>query len=318
MGYKFIKKKKFYKKPLEVYNKRGVTLDTIDINEKINKITINSKIYPHLLRLIKNPPKTLYYQGDFSLCNSLCLAVVGARKATPYGKWAAYNIARRAAEHGVTIVSGMASGIDSASHRGALDGNGKTIAVLGCGIDICYPKNNKELMKRIKVGGLILSEYPPGTKPLPFQFPMRNRIISGLSQGVVIAEAGLNSGSLITAECALDQGREVYAVPGNINNIYSIGTNKLIQDGATPLVVVDDILTALGIDKKKEELKGRTSLGKDERELLDLITERGEVNLDYLCKLTGKTPAQVGALVTILEIKGNVQTSLGKIFIAKY
>ncbi|MDD4583255.1 MAG: DNA-processing protein DprA [Eubacteriales bacterium] len=284
----------------------------------IEKITIESSDYPKLLRFIKNPPNTLYYRGDFSLCDTLCLAVVGARRCTPYGKWAAYHIARRAAEHGVTIVSGMASGIDSAGHRGALDAGGKTIAVLGCGVDICYPKNNKGLMDQIGKQGLIISEYTAGSPPLPFQFPMRNRIISGLSQGVLIAEASLGSGSLITAECALEQGREVYGVPGNINNIYSIGVNKLIQDGATPIVVIDDILTALGIKKKVEGTSKQDALGKDEKGILNIISNSGEVNLDFLCKKSGKSPAEVGALVTILEMKGRVQTSLGKIYIAKY
>ena len=286
--------------------------------DEIKSLTIESQDYPNLLRLIKDPPETLYYRGDISFCNTVCLAVVGARKATPYGKWAAYHIAKRAAEHGVTIVSGMASGIDSCGHRGALDGGGKTIAVLGCGVDVCYPRNNKELMERIAAQGLVVSEYPPGSLPLSFQFPLRNRIISGLSQGVVIAEASLKSGSLITAECALDQGREVYAVPGNINSIYSIGSNKLIQDGAIPIVVIDDILDALGIRKKIEGNSERTRLGKDETIILELIAERGEVNLDYLCMMSKKPPSLVGALITVLEMKGRVQTSLGKIYIAKY
>jgi len=286
-------------------------------NDEIKYITISDAYYPELLRLIKDPPEKLYYRGDISLCRNLCLAVVGARKATPYGKWAAYNIAKRAAEHGIVIVSGMAAGIDSCGHRGALEAGGKTIAVLGCGIDICYPSQNKELMERIAAKGLILSEYPPGSPPLTFQFPLRNRIISGLSQGVVIAEASLNSGSLITADCALNQGREVYAVPGNINSIYSIGSNKLIQDGAVPIVVIDDILEAMGITDRKEWKSDKISIRKDEKAILDLIAESGEVSIDYLCRKIEKPPSLVSAMVTVLEMKGRVQTSLGKIYIAK-
>lgn len=288
------------------------------IKDEIKTVTIESQEYPRLLRLIKEPPKKLYYRGDITICSTLCIAVVGARKATPYGKWAAYNIARRAAEHGITIVSGMAKGIDTQSHQGALECGGRTIAVLGCGVDICYPECNKELMEKIASNGLVLSEYPPGSMPLPFQFPLRNRIISGLSHAVVVAEASLNSGSLITAECALNQGREVYAVPGNINSIYSIGSNKLIQDGALPIVVIDDILEALGIKEKKAVNEDRIQLGKDEIKLLELISENGEVNIDFLCKMTKLPASQVSALVTILEMKGRVQTSLGKIFIAKF
>lgn len=291
-------------------------------NQMINKIcslTMDSPDYPNLLRLIKDPPKVLHYIGDISLCNqTVCLAVVGARKSTPYGKWAAYHIAKRAAQHGVTIVSGLASGIDSEGHRGALDAGGKTIAVLGCGIDLCYPKSNADLLEKIKEDGLVLSEYEPGTPALAFQFPLRNRIISGLSQGVVIAEASLNSGSLITAGYALNQGRDVYAVPGNINSIYSIGANKLIQDGAIPVVVVDDVLTGLGIKGKQDNAREKSTLGKDELCIMDLVEKCGEVSLDQLCRTSGKLASEVGALVTILEMKGRIQTSMGKIFIAKY
>lgn len=290
-----------------------------DRESPIESVTFESPTYPELLRLIPDPPKVLYYSGDLSICNhSICLAVVGSRKATPYGKWAGYHVARRAAEHGVTIVSGLATGIDSAGHRGALDGGGKTVAVLGCGIDICYPKSNQELRDRILERGLLLSEYEPGSPPLPFQFPLRNRIISGLCRAVVVAEAGLNSGSLITAGYALNQGRDVYGVPGNINSVYSIGANKLIQDGAIPIVVVDDVLNGLGIQNQKVVDSSVANLGKDERQLLTRIEAMGEISIDGLCKALKKPASEVSALVTILEIKGRVQTSMGKIFIAKY
>ena len=283
----------------------------------ILEICLSDVAFPELLKTIKNPPSKLYYVGNLDLCNTPCLAVVGSRKATPYGKWAAYHIAKRAAEHGVTIVSGMASGIDSCGHMGALDAGGNTIAVLGCGPDVCYPRTNRELMDRISRTGLILSEYPPGSPPLQGQFPARNRIISGLSYGVLVAEASLRSGSLITAGLALDQGREVFAVPGNINSIYSIGTNKLIQDGATPLADVDDILDLLGIREIRSSKKHRTSLGEDEEIVLKFVNDHGSVTLERLCILSGKAPATVGALVTVLEMKGMVRTSMGKIHVAK-
>jgi DNA processing protein len=243
---------------------------------------------------------------------------VGARKATAYGKWAAHSIAKRAAVYGIAVVSGMADGIDSAAHRGAIEGEGGTIAVLGCGIDICYPKSNRELWKKIAGQGLLLSEYSPGTPPMPFRFPLRNRIISGLSEVVVIAEAGLSSGSLITAQLAADQGRDVYAVPGNINATASIGGNKLIRDGAIPVVVIDDVLEAMGIRGKRRVGSMISNLGKDEKDLLNSVSEEGETTLDRLCKMTGKPASEVSALVTILEMKGELMTSMGKIFIAKY
>ena len=285
--------------------------------KEVGTISIDSEKYPGLLRFIKNPPQLLYYLGDLSLCETLCLGIVGARRGTPYGRWAAQQLAQKAAEHEVTVVSGMAAGVDSAAHKGALEVGGKTIAVLGSGINVCYPKSNRDLMQKIKKDGLILSEYPPGSPPLAFQFPMRNRIISGLSRAVVVAEAGLSSGSLITAECAAEQGREVFAVPANINSIYSIGTNKLIQDGATPIVVLDDIITGLGIARKCKKTDAFEALGEDEKQLIQGISSQGEVTVDQLCRGTGKSAAEIGAILTILEMKGWVQTSMGKIYIAK-
>lgn len=284
----------------------------------IERVRLEESGFPALLRQIPDPPKALFFEGDLSLADGPCLAVVGARKATGYGKWAAGAIARRAAEHGITVVSGMAGGIDTAAHRGALETGGATIAVLGCGIDICYPAANKELYGEIRRRGLLLSEYEPGTSPLPYRFPQRNRIISGLSRAVVIAEAGLASGSLITAERAADQGREVFAVPANINATSSIGCNKLIRDGATPIVVVDDVLDAMGVGERRAFLPGRAPLGRDEEDLLRLVAGESETTLDFLVRRTGRCAAEIGALVTVLEMKGELVTSMGKIFIAKF
>jgi DNA processing protein len=285
--------------------------------EQIKQVHIGEKDYPELLNYISNPPEKLYYIGDIKIASKPSIAIVGARKATAYGKWAAYGFAKKLSDYGICVVSGMAYGIDAYAHKGAVENQGETIAVLGCGIDICYPESNLMLRENILKEGLILSEYEPGVPPLPYRFPMRNRIISGLSIGTIIIEAGISSGSLITAECAAEQGRNIYALPGNINSMYSFGTNKLIQDGAIPLIVFDDIIDELGITKQISASTLELALGKDERIVYDSILRSGETTTDAICRSTGKLPAEVNAMVTILEMKGLLQTALGKIFIAK-
>lgn len=287
------------------------------MNKKnIESVNYGESHYPDLLKYIDGPPKRLYYRGDISLASRPAIAIVGARKATSYGRWVAYNLAGRLAQYDIVSVSGMAYGIDTYAHKGSLENGGKTIAILGCGVDICYPASNRKLLEEIYEEGLVISEYEPGTPPLPYRFPMRNRIISGMAISTVIAEAGLKSGSLITAECAVEQGRNVYAVPGNINSVYSVGTNKLIRDGAIPITLLDDIIEDLGI-KRTYSLEEKEKLGKDEAMILCLVEKYGEINSDFICNETGKSPATVNALVTILEMKGILQTALGKIFIAK-
>ena len=285
--------------------------------EQIGQVKIGDKDYPELLNYIVNPPEKLYYSGDITIASKPSIAIVGARKATSYGKWAAYGFAKKLSEYGIVVVSGMAYGIDSYAHKGAVENQGTTIAVLGCGIDICYPDSNRVLRENILMEGLILSEYEPGVPPLPFRFPMRNRIISGLCIGTIIVEAGLNSGSLITAECAAEQGRNIYALPGNINSMYSFGTNKLIKDGATPLIAFDDIIDELGIKRQIPSSALKIEMGKDEREIYEHVLQSGETTTDSICRRIGKLPSDVNAMVTILEMKGLLQTALGKIFIAK-
>lgn len=284
--------------------------------DEINCIKYHDEEYPELLRQIGNPPQILYYIGNASLLNRPSVAVVGTRKATAYGRWAAYGLSKKLTEYGIVVVSGMASGIDTCAHRGAVENDGETIAVLGCGVDICYPASNRNLRDKIAAGGLILSEYEPGTTPLPYRFPMRNRIISGLCSGTIVVEAGLQSGSLITAECAAEQGRNIYALPGNINSMYSFGANKLIKDGAVPIIVFDDIIEELGIPKNLNILERNLNLGTDEREIFQFVIRHGEITSEILCKRTGKRPCEVNAIVTILEMKGLIQTAFGKIFIA--
>ena len=208
---------------------------------KIEEISINSKEYPQNLKNIYDPPKKIYLIGNKDLLYQKGIAIVGARDATQYGKKIAYNLAKELSEQNIVIISGLAIGIDSYAHKGSLKKG--TIAVLGSGIDNIYPKENLELAREIiKNKGCIISEYPLGTKPERLHFPQRNRIISGLSDGVVVIEASKKSGALITAEFALEQGKEVFAVPGDINKKQSEGTNQLIKDGAILLTSATDIL----------------------------------------------------------------------------
>lgn len=220
---------------------------------------------------------------------------------------------RKTGEAGLTVVSGMADGIDTAAHRGAINTAGGTIAVLGCGIDMETGERRKRTLDRIRSSGLVISEYPNGYPASKYTFPRRNRIISGLSAATVVVEAGFSSGSLITAELAAEQGRCVYAVPGNIDSGMSLGTNKLIKDGAVPVVSINDILIDAGVYNNEETKK----LGKDERLIYDILLKNGEMRLEQLCKAAGRRKSLVSSIVTILEIKGLVFTSYGKIFIAK-
>ena len=197
--------------------------------------------YPPLLRGIPEPPHCLYAIGDLGLLKQRTLAVVGSRKCSEYGKRVAMQIGKAAAQNRVTLVSGMAKGIDSFAHLGALRAGGKTIAVLGCGVDICYPRENEKLYAEIAEKGLLLSQFPPGMEARPYTFPQRNRVIAGLAEAVTVVEAGTNSGALITAEHAAALSREIFAVPGNITSSCSLGCNKLLMDGASPIAVIDDI-----------------------------------------------------------------------------
>ncbi len=284
---------------------------------EIKTVTMLEDGYPEMLRLIHDPPELLYYIGDLSLASEHCVAVVGSRKATEYGKTVARRIGSAIAAHGLVHVSGMASGIDTMGHKGAVESGGKSIAVLGCGVDVCYPKGNAALKELLENEGLIISEYPPGTQPMAALFPQRNRIISGISREVVIVEAGLKSGSLITAELAIDQGRSVFAVPGNITSVYSFGTNKLIADGAEILAVIDDLFASPAEEPRggSGAESGRVKLSKDEQKIYNLIAVSGEMTLDAVCRGTGLEPGPVNGIITVLEMKGLVRTSMGRVFV---
>jgi len=269
-----------------------------------------------MLSLIPNPPDRLYFSGDIEALKRPTVAVVGSRSSTDYGRWAAYTIAKRLSEHGVCVVSGMAEGIDAWAHKGALAGGSPTIAVFGSGIDICFPQSNRALMSEIEKSGLILSEYADGMRPTKFSFPARNRIISGISCATVVAEAGFSSGSLITAEFAAEQGREVYAVPGNINRMNSVGCNKLIADGARPVVFIDDILADLGIETNiADSFDGLLSA--EEKRVTAAVKLYGEISMDRLASETGLPAGALTSVVTLLEIKGVLSTGAGRVFIAQ-
>ncbi|MBN2073161.1 MAG: DNA-processing protein DprA [Actinobacteria bacterium] len=241
------------------------------LNEKnIKVITIGDAVYPYILKQIYAPPPVLFYMGNLELINNFCIAVVGSRKCTSYGREAARYIAGGLSENGITVVSGMALGIDSEAHMSALEGKGKTIAVMGCGMDRVYPPENRDLFSDIIDRGLVLSEFFPGTPPYKNNFPQRNRVISGLCMGVVMVEAGNRSGASITCELALKQDRDVFAVPGNIFSQHSMGCHSLIKRGAKLVDKTDDIIEEFSYIFKKSSLSGTGEAGKAPKELGDI------------------------------------------------
>ena len=295
---------------------------------EIMAIAWDDEEFPERLRQINNSPWMIYLYGRKELLDERCVAVVGARKASEYGKTVAQSVGRRIAATGAVVVSGMAGGVDSWAHRGALDHQGErgnTIAVLAGGVDVCYPKANRKLYAEICRRGLVLSEFRPGVHPRSYYFPMRNRLISGLSEATVVVEAAIGSGSLITAELAMEQGREVYAVPGNIDRIGSVGTNKLIKDGAAILISVEDLIHELYLEDENcveiggliGEESGEEVLGADEKGIVKYLLQNGEANTEQLVRSTGLSASKINGLVTILEMKGIVSTAIGKIFLAK-
>ena len=286
------------------------------ITDEIKRIDIGSREYPEFLRDIPDPPKQLYCAGDTSLLHEISVSVVGSRKYTLYGKTVAGMVGRRLGECGIPVVSGLAYGIDAFAHEGALDAGGKVIGVLASGIRKMAPKRNYALMMRgLENGGLVLSEYEPDEPAEKYKYPRRNRIISGLGKCTAVIEANVNSGSLITAQHAMEQGRPVYAVPGNINSQFSIGCNLLIRDGAFPLVVIDDLVRHTGIDPGSAS-DSVMRLGADERRVYDAAARYNGAPLDRLAEETGMSAGALNAMVTVMEIKGIFSTYAGKVYIA--
>ena len=281
------------------------------------RIDIDSVEYPARLREIPDPPGQLYCTGNTGLLNERSIGVVGARKNTVYGKNVALMIGRRLAESGLAVTSGLALGIDGYSHEGALEAGGKVIGVLGSGIDHMTPHRNRSLMMRgLDNGGLVVSEYPPDEEGFRGNFPARNRIISGLSEALVVVEAGLNSGSLITAKHATDQGRTVYAVPGNINSQTSIGCNLLIRDGAVPLIILDDMIRDIGAVPKKTGTLN-SDLDNDERRVFDVVRKMSGATMEEIINATGFSPGLANSIVTVMEIKGVVESYAGRIYLSR-
>jgi DNA processing protein len=274
-------------------------------------VTLDNDDYPTPLKDLPDAPPVLYVRGSLIPQDDRALSMVGTRKATPYGRDAAYHLAKQLGAHEVTVISGLAHGIDSAAHRGALDGRGRTIAVMGCGVDKVYPADNHKLAQEIIENGALVSEFPLGTPPEARNFPRRNRLISGLSLGVLVVEAPEKSGALITATVAAEQGREVFAVPGNIFNPNSTGTNRLIQDGAKLVTRVEDILTELNIAHERSETRLMTEriapASALEEQILDYLGF-DPIHVDDLVRQSGLSVAIVNSTLTILELKGLART----------
>lgn len=280
------------------------------LDRGINFLTFDNEKYPYMLRNIDNPPSVIYYKGDLFDCNlEKTLAVVGSRRATSYAKDALVKILSGLASTDICIVSGLASGIDTTAHVTALDNNLKTIGVIASGFDFTYPAANKELYKRIENGnGAILTEYYPTFQPLQFRFPQRNRIVSGLSYGTLVAEASLKSGALITSNLTLEQGRELMCIPGLITNPNTEGIYKLLKNGAALVTCADDILETLGweIQLEQQSLFKLPDLSEDEKRIYEAL-EIEDKCVDELQAFTKLSIENLLTYLTTMELKGIIK-----------
>ena len=275
----------------------------------IRRVRRRDPLFPGLLGAIHDPPPQLFLRGggDCGLLSEPCVAIVGARSCSSYGRSVARSLARELASSGLVVVSGMARGVDGEAHRGALDAGGRTVAVLGCGIDRDYPAAHAELARRICERGLAASEYEPGIEPAPWRFPARNRIIAGLCRATVVVEARERSGALITADFALEEGREVLAVPGEITSSLSAGTNALIRLGATPVTRAEDVLESYGLEPVP---RAPGPMGAVAEALLVQVRERPST-ADELLRSSGVEPGDAVAALTELELSGRVTVEEG-------
>ncbi|HLZ23596.1 MAG TPA: DNA-processing protein DprA [Ktedonobacterales bacterium] len=279
---------------------------------RVTALRITDDRYPRLLREVPLPPPILYVRGALLPADDVALAIVGTRRATTYGRQVTERLTAELIQQGLTIVSGLARGIDTYAHAAALEAGGRTLAVLGCGPDLVYPPENAKLAARIIEGGAIVTEFAPGTQPEAGNFPARNRLISGLSLGVLVIEAPENSGALITARFAGEQGRDVFAVPGSITSRASMGANRLIQDGAKLVQTVDDVLSELNLSMVPQQLDLRELMPENETEarLLSQLDTAGEpCHIDELCRATGLPIAAVSGTLVMMELKGLVRLS---------
>ncbi len=289
----------------------------------VKMLLYKSPEYPALLANIPDPPPIVFVRGQILPQDSTAVAIVGSRAASQQGLAVTRRLARELACAGITVVSGMARGIDSEAHRGALSAGGRTIAVLGCGLNIIYPPENRELFFRIMDHGAVLSEYSLDVGPDAVHFPSRNRIISGLCLGVTVVEAAPQSGSLITARLALEQGREVFAVPGHVDSMRSRGTNRLIKQGAKLVESVQDILEELGpalgtwsgmpTNSRQEQLQVDETLSPEEQKLLSVLEDE-QTHIDSIIMKSGFPPSKTSFLLLQLELKGKIRQLPGKRF----
>ncbi len=285
-------------------------------------LTWNDPAYPALLREIYTPPMLLYVNGDVELLNRPSIAIVGSRAATSYGLKIGRRLGAELSAHGLNVVSGLALGVDAAAHAAALEAGGITVAVLGCGLDVPYPRRNLALAQRIACQGVVISEYPLGTPPEAFHFPARNRIISGLSLGVVVVEAAKRSGSLITARCAMDEGREVFAIPGRVDSAASAGAHNLLQQGAKLVYKLEDILVELSAhltdfktavqaeQNKKDTVAGEVELTSEEKSLMKIL-EPYPSHIDNIIDRAAAKAGKVQEILLMLELKGLVESLPG-------
>jgi len=278
-------------------------------NHQISTITIKDKGYPDSLKQIYSPPPILYYIGTLPKNWDLAIAVVGTRKTTPYGRQITPEIVKELAAAGIIIISGLALGIDALAHQASLEANGITVAVLGCGLDTIYPRANNRIGQEIlSKNGAIVSEYPPGTEPLKQHFPIRNRIISGLSRGVLVIEGGRDSGSLITAKCALDQNREILAVPGNVHNKTSAGPNQLLKMGAKVVTNATDVLEVLNLELAENFTQNRKIIpDSKEEEIILKILSAEPLHIDEIIQKSTLNTSEISSVLTMMEMKGKVK-----------
>lgn len=295
-------------------------LEKLD-QENIEVISINDSIYPALLKEISDPPHTLFVRGRLPKNGSPALGVVGTRKFTAYGKFACQEIVGPLAGRGIIIVSGLALGIDAIAHQVALDNNCQTVAVLGTGIDknSVYPAAHQHLAEKIiEAGGALISEYPPGFTPTQYSFPARNRIIAGLTLGTLIVEAPENSGALITAKCALDYNREIFAVPHSINSPTGIGPNNLIKMGAKAVTRASDITECLNLTELKEIINNKQILPANptEAKILELLSQEPQ-HVDLIIKTSGMDSSSINSTLALMEINGKVLNLGGMNYVAR-
>jgi DNA processing protein len=268
--------------------------------DSVRRLPARHEAFPKLLAAIHDPPRELFLRGngDLALLSEPAVAVVGARACSSYGRSVARSLGRELAAAGLVVTSGLARGVDGEAHRGALEAGGITVAVLGCGIDRDYPAAHAQLARRICEGSLVVSEYEPGVEPAPWRFPARNRIIAGLCSATLVVEARERSGALITADFALEEGRDVLAVPGEITSSLSAGTNALLKLGATPVTSADDVLELFGVQPAKQALAG---IGETAQAILDRLGE-GPLTADEIVRVAGVDPAAAAAALVELEL----------------